>query len=74
MALSEAGYAPLGVPERNRSTILSVPVGATAPRMVDALAGRDVVAAARDGNLRFSVHVYNHEDDITRLAHALAEI
>ena len=74
VALSEAGYAPLGVPERNRSTIVSVPVGATAPRMVEALAGRDVVAAARDGNLRFSVHVYNHEDDITRLAHALAEI
>jgi selenocysteine lyase/cysteine desulfurase len=74
VALSEVGRAPLGLPERSRSTIVSVPVGATAPGLVETLAERGVVAAARDGNLRFSVHVYNHEDDITRLTRALAEL
>jgi cysteine desulfurase / selenocysteine lyase len=38
------------------------------------LKDRRIVCAARDGNLRVAIHFYNHEDDIDRLALALAEI
>jgi selenocysteine lyase/cysteine desulfurase len=33
-----------------------------------------VAAAVRDGNLRLSVHVYNHEDDVAQLVRALSEV
>ena len=33
-----------------------------------------IFCAARDGNLRVSVHFYNHEDDIERLVTALAAV
>jgi selenocysteine lyase/cysteine desulfurase len=74
VALSDAGRSPIELPEANRSTIVSVPVGPTAASLVDALGRRGVAAAARDGNLRFSVHVYNHEDDVARLVQTLSEI
>lgn len=35
---------------------------------------RGVVCAARDGNLRVAIHLYNHEDDIQQLTQALAEL
>jgi selenocysteine lyase/cysteine desulfurase len=73
-ALREAGRYPVDLPEGNRSTIVSVPVGADAAReLVERLRVRGVVAAARDGYLRFSIHVYNHEDDIARVVAALTE-
>jgi selenocysteine lyase/cysteine desulfurase len=39
---------------------------------VSALRGQGIICSARDGNLRLSVHFYNHEDDIARLVATLA--
>ena len=33
-----------------------------------------IVCVARDGNLRMSVHFYNHEDDINRVVRALSDL
>ena len=74
-ALSEAGWAPLDLPQANRSTIVTVPLGDADPQHVLAtLDNHDVVCAARDGNLRLAVHFYNHEDDIARAANALRDL
>jgi len=74
-ALAEAGWNPVELPEVNRSTIVSVPLGATEPApLLAELRRRGVIGAARDGNLRLAVHFYNHEDDIDRVARALSEI
>ena len=73
-ALADAGHVPVELPAANRSTIVSVPLGGAEPApLLAELKRRGVVAAARDGNLRLSVHFYNHEDDIERLVGALAE-
>ena len=74
-ALAEAGWPPVGLPEVNRSTIVSVPLrGADPAQLVADLRSRGVVCSARDGNLRFAVHFYNHEDDIAALVRALADV
>ena len=71
-ALTGAGWDPVALPADNRSTIVSVPLGDLEPaRVVDGLAQERVIASARDGALRLSVHLYNHEDDIGRLVAAL---
>ncbi len=73
--LTEIGRRPLDLPARNRSTIVAVPLGAVdGPRLVEQLRQRGVATTTRDGNLRLSVHVYNHEDDIARLVGALREL
>jgi cysteine desulfurase/selenocysteine lyase len=75
LALSDAGWPPVELPEKNQSSIVSVPLDGRDPsQVVGALKDRRIVCAARDGNLRVAIHFYNHEDDIDRLAHALAEI
>jgi len=72
VALADAGWDPLDLPERNRSTIVSVPIsGSRAERLLAALAEHRVVGSVRGGNLRLSVHFYNHEDDIEHLLDAL---
>ena len=74
-ALTGAGWEPLALPRANRSTILSVPLGGLEPaRVVESLSEKRVVVAARDGALRFSVHLYNHEDDIDRLVTVLGSL
>ncbi|MFC4949649.1 aminotransferase class V-fold PLP-dependent enzyme [Pseudonocardia sp. GCM10023141] len=71
-ALDDAGWHPVELPASQRSTIVSVPLGRHEPAaLLGELAERGIVAAARDGNLRLAVHVYNHEDDIERLRTAL---
>jgi selenocysteine lyase/cysteine desulfurase len=71
-ALAGIGWDPADLPERNQSTIVSVPVGDTeAARLLSALSGQQVICSARDGNLRLAVHFYNHEDDIERLVTTL---
>ena len=73
--LAEAGRTPVDLPAANRSTIVSVPLGDAEPaRLLAEMKRRGVVGAARDGNLRLSVHFYNHEDDIQRLVKVLTEI
>jgi selenocysteine lyase/cysteine desulfurase len=72
-ALARVGWDPLDLPEANRSTIVSIPLGDLEPaRLVRTLADEGVVCSARDGALRLSVHLYNHEDDIERLGTVLA--
>jgi len=72
-ALARVGWDALDLPAANRSTIVSIPLGDLDPaRLVRALADDGVVCSARDGALRLSVHLYNHEDDIERLVTALA--
>ena len=74
-SLAGSGRTPVDLPEANRSTIVSVPLGADDPaRVLAALREQGVACAARDGNLRMSVHFYNHEDDIERLVAALATV
>jgi len=71
-ALADAGWNPVDLPEPNQSTIVSVPLGGRHPaRLLSALSGQGIVCAERDGNLRLSIHFYNHEDDIDRLMTAL---
>ena len=75
VALAEVGWPPTDLPEANQSTIVSVPLGDAEPAALLAeLRRRGVICSARDGNLRLSVHVYNHEDDIERVAPALHEL
>ena len=74
-ALASVGWDPVDLPEANRSTIVSIPLTDLEPsRLVRALAADGVVCSARDGALRLSVHLYNHEDDIERLVTALASL
>ena len=74
-ALTAVGRPPVELADANRSTIVSVPLdGADTPVLLAALKQRGIVAAARDGNLRLAVHCYNHEDDVERVAVALAEL
>jgi cysteine desulfurase / selenocysteine lyase len=50
-----------------------VPLGGREPaRLLGALSSHGIVCAERDGNLRLSIHFYNHDDDIDRLVTALA--
>ena len=74
-SLSEVGWPPVDLPEANRSSIVSVPLGDTEPACLLAkLNERNIVCSARDGNLRLAIHFYNHEDDIARLTSALSEL
>ncbi len=43
-------------------------------QLVARLRQEGVICSARDGNLRLSVHFYNHEDDIERVARTLADL
>ena len=71
-ALADAGWDPVDLPAPNQSTIVSVPLGSREPaRLLSALSDQGIVCAERDGNLRLSIHFYNHEDDIDRLVTAL---
>ncbi len=74
-SLAEVGCTPVDLPEANRSSIVSVPLGDREPApLLAQLKERGVIAAARDGNLRLAVHFYNHEDDVEQVASALAEL
>lgn len=71
-ALADVGWDAVDLPEANRSTIVSVPLaGAEPTNVVRTLAEDGVICSARDGALRLSVHLYNHEDDFARLQQAL---
>ena len=71
-SLAEVGWPPVDLPEANRSTIVSVPLGGLdATKLLAELRAQGVTCAARDGNLRLAVHFYNHEDDIERATRAL---
>jgi cysteine desulfurase / selenocysteine lyase len=74
-ALASTGWDPADLPAANRSTILSVPLGDLNPAsVVGALAHEGIIGSARDGALRLSVHLYNHDDDIDRLVDTLGSL
>ena len=74
-ALTAAGWDPVAMPTASRSTIVSVPLGELDPtRVVQGLAEQHVIASAREGALRLSIHLYNHEDDIAQLVAALGSL
>lgn len=74
-SLAEIGWAADELPVANRSTIVSVPLGEADPvELLAQLSRRNIICSARDGNLRFAVHFYNHEDDIDRVTSALNEL
>ena len=74
-SLSEAGWTPVDLPEANRSSIVSVPLGDREPvHLVAELKRRGIVCSARAGNLRLAIHFYNDEDDIARITSALSEL
>jgi selenocysteine lyase/cysteine desulfurase len=74
-SLSEIGWMPVDLPEANRSSIVSVPLGDAEPtQLLAELKRRGVVCSARDGNLRLAIHFYNHEDDIRQITSALSEL
>jgi cysteine desulfurase / selenocysteine lyase len=74
-SLSQVGWPPVDLPEANRSSIVSVPLGDAEPTgLLAQLRRQDVICSARDGNLRLAVHFYNHEDDIAQILSALSEL
>ena len=74
-SLSDIGWPPVDLPEINRSSIVSVPLGrAESVGLLGELKRRGIICSARDGNLRLAIHFYNHEDDIARLTTALGEL
>jgi selenocysteine lyase/cysteine desulfurase len=74
-SLAEIGWTPLDLPDANRSTIVSVPLGDAEPtQLLAELKRRGVVCTTRDGNLRLAIHFYNHEDDIHQITSALSEL
>lgn len=74
-SLAEIGWKPVELSEKNRSTIVSVPLrGRDTIPLLSRLNERGIVCSARDGNLRLAVHLYNHEDDIGGLVAALTEL
>ncbi|MGZ4434933.1 MAG: aminotransferase class V-fold PLP-dependent enzyme [Trebonia sp.] len=71
-ALTNIGWDPVDLPEQNRSTIVSIPLGDSGPSwLLRALSEQGIICSARDGNLRLAIHFYNHEDDIERLVTTL---
>ena len=64
-----SGLRPL--PDRHRSTIVSVPVKDTVAAMVR-LSSAGVVASARAGRVRLALHFYNLEEEIDQVAGLIA--
>ena len=70
--LADIGWDPVDLPQQHQSTIVSVPLGDRDPAgLLAHLSERGVICSTRDGNLRVTIHFYNDEDDIGRLAEAL---
>ena len=73
-SLAEIGWTPIELPEANRSTIVSVPLGDADPtELLADLKRNGIIASARDGNLRLAIHMYNHEDDIQQVTSVLRD-
>ena len=73
-SLEDAGWNPVELAPPNRSTIVSVSLrGAEPGPLLARLKRSGVTCVARDGNLRMSIHFYNHEDDIDHLTRVLVE-
>ena len=74
-SLSEVGWMPVDLPEANRSSIVSVPLGDAEPTQLLAeltTARRRVLGPRRQSAL--AIHFYNHEDDIRQITSALSEL
>lgn len=71
-ALVTRGSGVRPYPPRHRSTIVSVPVADTDAAMAR-LRTANVVASVRAGRVRLSVHFYNREEEIDRVATLLGK-
>jgi selenocysteine lyase/cysteine desulfurase len=72
-ALDDAHMPSLGVPAANLSHIVAMPLGGRdATAVLASLRSSGIVCAARDGNLRISLHFYNSMADVERVVGALA--
>jgi selenocysteine lyase/cysteine desulfurase len=60
------------LPHHDSQVVCGAIAGRDASDLVRRLAGRNVLVAARQGNLRVSPHFYNDEGDLDRLEEALA--
>jgi selenocysteine lyase/cysteine desulfurase len=73
-ALRDAGCPPLDLAPGNRSHVVCVPLGGRdAGQVLGTLKAAGVVCAARDGNLRLSLHFYNDRTDVERAVVALRQ-
>jgi cysteine desulfurase/selenocysteine lyase len=70
-ALAERGVGIRPFAEAHRSTIVTVPAD-DLPATMARLGAAGVVAAAPAGRIRLSVHLYNLEEEIDRVAEVLA--
>jgi selenocysteine lyase/cysteine desulfurase len=70
--LARLGFQPIGSRPPASGIVTAVHPGRAAEELVEALAARGVVVAARAGRLRVSAHVYNSEEEVDRLLVELA--
>jgi selenocysteine lyase/cysteine desulfurase len=72
-ALVAHGSAFRPFPEPHRSTIVSIPVADTEAVMAR-LRAANVVAAVRAGRVRLSLHFYNLEEELDRVAELIGAV
>ena len=74
MPCQKRGIESVKLPEKNRSHIVSVPLGdKSADKVLSILNDQSVVGALRNQHLRLAPHFYNNESDVEQCAEAVAQ-